>query len=76
MDNIYLSYYYLLIDYLYKIQRIENKIENNCDNVFSFYRNLLQENWSILTYIFYLTYILEEVTYCYCFLNSYQISES
>lgn len=76
MDNIYLSYYYLLIDYLYKIQRIENKIENNYDNVFSFYRNLLQENWSILTYIFYLTYILEEVTYCYCFLNSYQISES
>lgn len=70
MDNIYLSYYYLLIDYLYKIQRIENKIENNCDNVFSFYRNLLQENWSILTYI------LEEVTYCYCFLNNYQISES
>lgn len=76
MDNIYLSYYYLLIDYLYKIQRIENKIENNCDNVFFFYRNLLQENWSILTYIFYLTYILEKVTYCYCFLNSYQISES
>lgn len=53
MDNIYLSYYYLLIDYLYKIQRIENKIENNCDNVFSFYRNLLQENWSILTYIYF-----------------------
>lgn len=53
MDNIYLSYYYLLIDYLYKIQRIENKIENNCDNVFFFYRNLLQENWSILTYIYF-----------------------
>lgn len=52
MDNIYLSYYYLLIDYLYKIQRIENKIENNCDNVFSFYRNLLQENWSFNIYIF------------------------
>lgn len=53
MDNIYLSYYYLLIDYLYKIQRIKNKIENNCDNVFFFYRNLLQENWSILTYIYF-----------------------
>lgn len=53
MDNIYLSYYYLLIDYLYKIQRIENKIENNYDNVFSFYRNLLQENWFILTYIYF-----------------------